>query len=206
MSEKINKTTLFVRAAIVTVFVTTAIVWLGYLFDWEILIRGGFPGFPVQRFTTGVEFILTALCLGSIHNRSSDWRFNTAFFAQALMLISVSIFFINSQGNSIGLESLVIGVGKVDPSQAAQIGFCLLAMSFLLSAKRIHHNFTQNVLTLFVVIICLTALIGYWTGDRRLFFELPQVSYGLAVPTAFGLLIVATANNLLHRRRRGRGA
>lgn len=177
---------------------------LGYYTGNDLLIRGGFSSFPIQRVTTFLFYGILALCLFLQRNKLYD---KAVALASAVGLSSLFLFVYNFNFNHrAGIESFILGSATdSNPSQLTLIIFVLHSIAFVLIATKALMK-TKLFFHILALFSCGMAILGYITGIEFLYFSIEGFSYGVAVNTAvlgfvFGLACTAEIYKEIGRRK-----
>lgn len=170
-----------------------AVVTAGYIFNIEILTRGGFEGFPIMRVTTLAQFIILSFAFFSLREvpekiTNCHAVFRTLVFADWVFILAICLFILNARGLGVGLESLFYEMQFIEPSQGTQIATFFLAITIF--GKLQNLPVWALSLTLAVpFVLSIGAIIGQVFGVDAMYFLIENRSYGVSVPTAICFLL-----------------
>ena len=194
------------RAKILSLAVSLsgAVVMAGWAFDVPAL-TSVLTGLVTMKFVTAMCFFFTGLILFALASRCDDDSALMQFVlptSNLLLLIVIIVLFADQYLDiRTGIEHAFVrepagAVGSVAPgvpSVPTMLGFLLVAIAGEIAMIRPPGTrVSLRWIGAAVALVGFVALVGYATGTRELFFEIPSVSSGMAVHTA-ALFVVSGA-------------
>ncbi|MDD5496801.1 MAG: hypothetical protein PHP46_06890, partial [Candidatus Omnitrophica bacterium] len=207
--ERMGRKSPVLSVLIGVVFVTSAMVIIGWLADIAVL-KSILPGFVTMKFSTAIAFLITAMILVGVSQSFGKGSINkkvTLFFSIVLLVLMGYLLIASLYGTGRPLDNFVIreSEGAVMtiksglPSAATMLNFTLIALvgilSFFSHKPRLHKFFGEAI-----GFIGFSAIMGYVFNQPHLYFYFENISSAMALHTAFLFVIIGMVVYILAKK------